>query len=155
MSATPLSDAITQLNERDTWENYAHVLDELLRSKLGVIAVGLPAGVSPGTDIVADGSISCALVPDPRHPDAPKLLLACAEAAVFRTRFDQGFNAEVDAAAVMAIVIANRACGGVLVNSAVSKHSAVVDRATIERLRRGDLPADVARPARRPWWKRW
>jgi hypothetical protein len=47
---------------------------------------------------------------------------------------NQGFNADTDAPSVFQTILANPDCQGMLINSAASEHSLVVDRAKVEEL---------------------
>ena len=146
MSSTPLSDVIDVVRERGNEENYNRFLEAFLRARLGIIAHGLPPGIS---GIVRSGpDTSCASVEHPARRGA--FVLACADMAMFNTRFARKFNAELDAHSLMNIVVANPSSAGILINSAKSEHSIVIERTTIERLLE---PSPTN--ARNPWWKFW
>ncbi|MCA9679155.1 MAG: SseB family protein [Kofleriaceae bacterium] len=130
MSATPLSDAITEVLQGQTPALYARFLEVFARSRLGVIVHGLAAGAD-GTVMVLRGEARCAMI---KHPDGRGMVLACSDREVFVTRFDRPFNAELDAAELMKVALHNPDCAGILINNATSEHSIVVERATIERL---------------------
>jgi hypothetical protein len=129
------------VREQGTAEAYERFLDVFRRSRLGVIAHGLPVNASglirggPGVTVSSG-----------EHPrDGRSMVLACADLATFRARFHRRFNAELDAASLMNIVLANRDAQVILINSAISEHSIIIDRSTVERL--------VA--VRKPWWRFW
>src|SRR5688572_17712435 len=103
MSTTPLSDAIGRFLKRDTTENYDRFLAVFMGSSLGVIVTGLPAGAS-GVITVKGNGVGCA---KGLTPDGRVMLLACADRAVFVTRFDRTFNAELDAATLMNVLLAS------------------------------------------------
>ena len=67
-------------------------------------------------------------------PDGKKMVLACAERAVFVQRFPQPFNAEVGATALLNIAWSNPDCEGIMVNSAASEHRIVIPRKDIGEL---------------------
>jgi hypothetical protein len=150
MSATPLSDAIAQVLAHDTPETYARFLDVFMQSSLGVIVTGLPPGASGAVQVKGDG-VGCA---KGQTPDGRVMLLACADRAVFVTRFDRPFNAEIEAASLMNVVMTNPDCAGIMINSATSEHTIVVERATIARLMGPAGPAPT--PSKnKPWWRFW
>jgi hypothetical protein len=121
-----LSDTITSLVTNPTPEAWELFFEELLRSKLGIIAIGLPPNAS-GT-FQTQGGVSCAMT----GRGGKRLLLSCADPLIFRQRYpDQGFNADLDARAAFSIVLANPDCDGLLVNSAASAHSVPITRAQI------------------------
>lgn len=92
-SSTLLSDCITRCIEQDTRENYEHFLQVFLGSQLGVILKGIPHGIS-GQYVAGNCELTAAMG---STPDGKKMLLACADRAIFVQRFPQAFNAEVDA----------------------------------------------------------
>jgi hypothetical protein len=143
MSPTPLSDAISALVAHDDPATYDRLVQTFLGERLGVIASGLPATHGASIRIEPGQRVTCAVTD---LPDGRTMVLACADLPTFVTRFDRPFNAELDAAALMNIVMANPDCAGIFINSATSEHSAAIDRATIERL---------VGLASKPWWKFW
>jgi hypothetical protein len=62
------------------------------------------------------------------------MVLAFADPEAFAARFGRRFNAVIAGEAVLATVMLNPNCAGVLVNSALSETSVVIDRATVESL---------------------
>lgn len=142
-----LSDFITRCIERGDREDYERFYEELLRAQLGVIATGVPEGVTgayrAGEDEVGLGRATT--------PDGRTMVLACADRAVFVQRFHKRFNAEMGARQLLAVALADPDCEGVLINSAASEHSVPIPRALCEELL-APAPAPVEA---RPWWKLW
>jgi hypothetical protein len=142
--STPLSDCISRCIERDTPENYNRFLQTFLRSQLGVIVTGIPQGRS-GQYVAGKDELTVALG---ASPDGKRMLLACADRATFVQRFSQGFNAEVDAIALMKMALANPGCEGIMINSATSEHRILIlhDRIVelIDRSSSGES-----------WWRRF
>lgn len=129
-SPTPLSDCISRYVERASSENYDNFLRAFLSSQLGVILTGLPQGIS-GKYVAGKDELSAAMS---HTPDGKKMLLACADRAVFVQRFNRPFNAEIGAVALLKMAWANPGCEGVMVNSAASEHSVVIPRNHIAAL---------------------
>jgi type III secretion system (T3SS) SseB-like protein len=128
--STPLSDCISRYVEQTTPENYKHFLQVFLGSQLGVIAKGIPQGIS-GQHVAGKDELTVAMS---SAPDGGKMVLACADRAVFVQRFTQQFNAEVGAAALLKIAWSNPDCEGIMVNSAASEHRIVIARKDIADL---------------------
>ena len=78
-----------------------------------------------------------------------RVILACADFAVFRQRFGGGFNATVNGRALAEMALFEAMCRGIRVNSAASLHSSVIYREDIPALLR------QAGPVRKPWWRVW
>jgi hypothetical protein len=138
-SATPLSDCISLCSAQDTVvEDYEHFLRVFLGSQLGVILRGIPPGSSdehiPGKNELAPAvGIT---------PDGKRMLLACADRAIFVQRFGGPFNAEMDAVALLKTALADPDCEGIMINSAASEHTIVILRDRIvELLARTKTPA--------------
>jgi hypothetical protein len=129
-ASTPLSDCISRLVKHHTPENYAHFIRLFMQSRLGIIVQGVPAGAS-GEHTAGRNQVSAALGV---APDGKKMLLACADRAVFVERFNRPFNAEVDAASLLKIALANPGCEGVMINSAASEHTVTILRTQIPKL---------------------
>ena len=129
-SPTPLSDRISCLLSSNTPENYEHFLRVFLTSQLGVIIQGLSREV-PGQHVAGKNELTATMS---TTPDGRKMLLACADRAVFVQRFKAPFNAEVSALSLLEIAIANPDCAGVMINSAASEHSYVIPRDRVSEL---------------------
>jgi hypothetical protein len=129
-SSTPLSDCITRCIEQDTRENYEHFLHFFLGSQLGVILQGIPQGVS-GQVVAGKNELSAAMG---STPDGKRMLLACADRAVFLQRFKRPFNAEIGAVALLKMVLANPQCEGIMINSAVSEHTILIPHGRVTQL---------------------
>jgi hypothetical protein len=82
-SSTPLSDCISRYVEQASPENYQSFLRAFLSSQLGVILTGVPHGVS-GKYVAAKNELAAAMS---HTPDGKKMLLACADRAVFVQRY--------------------------------------------------------------------
>jgi hypothetical protein len=123
-SSTSLSDCISRYVEQGTRENYEQFLRVFLVSQLGVIMKGLPQGIS-GLYVAGKDQLTAAMS---CSPDGKKMVLACADRAVFVRRFKQQFNAEVGAAALLKIAWSNPDCESIMVNSAASEHRIVIPR---------------------------
>jgi hypothetical protein len=101
-----------------------------MSAKVGVLAT-VPKGVS-GPHVAGKGEITLGVT---RLPDGRIMILAAADPPAFERRFGRKtFNAEMDGLFVMKTVLANPACEGILVNSAASEHSMVLERALIQQL---------------------
>lgn len=131
-SPTPLSDRISGLLERNTPENYEEFLRVFLASQLGVILQGLSKEVS-GQYVAGKNELTAAMS---TTPDGRKVLLACADRAVFVQRYQAPFNAEVSGVTILKMVLANPLCTGVMINSAASEHSFVIPRDRVTELLR-------------------
>lgn len=79
------------------------------------------------------------------------MVLAFADPEAFAARFGPRFNSTIAGEALLAAVLFNPECNGVLVNSALAEVSVIIDRATAESLLR---PAGE-RAAAKPWWRFW
>jgi hypothetical protein len=128
--STPLSDCISRYAEKGTPENYETVLRAFLGSQLGVILTGVPQGVS-GQYVAGKNELQAAMSV---APDGKKMLLACADRAVFVQRFKQPFNAEMGALALLKMAWSNPDCERIMVNSAASEHRVVIPRNHIAAL---------------------
>jgi hypothetical protein len=148
-SETPLSDLIAAHMASGSPEAWAQFLDGFRKSQVGVVAVGGERG-SAAREFVstANQPVSVGLT---RHAGGLPMALAFADPAAFVARFGQPFNAALVGEALLATVLLNPDCAGVLVNSALAEVSVVIDRATAESLVQ---PADE-RSASKPWWQFW
>lgn len=129
-SPTPLSDRISRYVEQGTPENYEQFLRFFLGAQLGVIVKGIPPGIS-GQYVACKDELTVGMS---ITPDGKKMVLACADRAVFVQRFTQQFNAEIGATALLKIAWSNPDCEGIMVNSAVGEHRIVIPRKQIEEL---------------------
>ena len=102
-SSTPLSDCISRYAAHSTWENYEAFLQVFLTSRLGIILTGIPPGVS-GQYVAGKNELQAAMCV---APDGMTTLLACADRAIFVQRFNQGFNAEMAAIALLRMAWSN------------------------------------------------
>lgn len=128
---TPLSDAITRLVEQHTPGNYAQFIRIFMDSRLGIIVQGIPPGASGEYTAGKNNEMSAALG---IAPDGKRMLLACADRAVFVQRFKRPFNAEIDAVSLLKMAVANPGCEGVMINSAASEHTVTILRKQIPEL---------------------
>jgi hypothetical protein len=129
-------------------ESWAPFLDKFRKSQVGVVAVGVPAGSAGEFVSTADQPVSVGLT---RHAGGRPMALAFADPEAFAARFGRPFNAALAGEALLATVLLNPECAGVLVNSALAEVSVVIDRATAESLVR---PA-TKQPTDKPWWRFW
>jgi hypothetical protein len=97
---------------------------------LGVVAVGVAAGVAGDLVSTNERPFSVGLT---THAGGRRMALAFADPIAFSRRFGRPFNAAISGEALLATVLLNPACEGVLVNSALAEVSVVIDRATAER----------------------
>jgi hypothetical protein len=147
-TGTPLSDLIAAHVANGTSETWAQFLGGFSKSQVGVIAVGVPPGAAGEFVSTADRPLSVGLT---RHAGGRPMALAFADPVAFAARFGRPFNAALAGHALLATVLLNPECTGVLVNSALSEVSVVIDRTTAESLVQpsSELPAD------KPWWRFW
>jgi len=97
---------------------------------LGVIAQGIPEDAS-GQYVAGKNELAVAMS---ITPDGKRMVLACADRAIFIRRFKQPLHAEVSAAAFLKIAWSNPDCEGIMVNSAASEHKLVIPRKQIPEL---------------------
>ena len=129
-SSTPLSDCISRYVEQGTRENYEQFLTVFMNSQLGVIVQGAPEGTS-GQYVAGKNELRVSMS---TTPDGKRMVLACADRAIFVRRFAQPFNAEVGAMALLKIASSNPDCEGIMVNSAASEHTVAIPRKQILEL---------------------
>ena len=98
-----------------------------------MVAVGLPVDASDKFVTTADRSVSVDMT---LHAEGRPMALAFADPEAFAVRFGRQFNAKVVGDALLATVLFNPECAGVLVNSALAEVSVVIDRTTAESLTR-------------------
>jgi|SRR5579872_5706705 len=147
-SDTPLSDLLAAHIASGSPECWAQFLNQFRTSQVGVVATGAPAGTAGDFASTADRPVSVGLT---QHGGGRPMVLAFADPKVFAARFGRPFNAALAGEALLATVLLNPDCAGVLVNSALAEVSAVIDRATVESLVR---PDSCRQPAK-PWWRVW
>lgn len=128
---TPLSDLITRALEDASGEHMRAFHDAFLRSRVGVVASGLPDDADGVYRTTAADRVGLARM---ATPDGRVMLLACADREVFIRRFHDRFNAEVVGRELAAVALANPDCAGILVNSAASFHSIAIDREQLAAL---------------------
>jgi hypothetical protein len=130
-SNTPLSDLMAIFGKDGAPESFGRFLKAFRVAKLGVIAVGVPGGLSG--DVISTNAqpISLGLS---GHGDGRPRVLAFADPAAFARRFGQPFNAGMNGEVVMQTAMHDEHCAGVLVNSALTESSVTIDRATIASL---------------------
>lgn len=145
---TPLSDLIDRL-ENTGYKQYIQFVQEFRRSTLGVIAEGPPEGFTGDFTSTAEKPIAVGSTVD---AEGRSVVLAFADPPAFALRFGPQFNATISGEKLLETVLINPDSHGILVNSAKKEVSAVIGRATIERLVAGSRTA--AKP-RAPWWKFW
>lgn len=141
---TPLSDLITEILEQPSAERLSAFHAAYLQATVGVKVVDLPPGVHG--KVQADGSLSMAhcIAPDARH-----VVGTCADPAVFVQRYDPGYNASMRGADVLEMLLElPEELVGVLVASAASEHSIVIDRSDVPRILGGPR-------TERRWWRIW
>lgn len=102
-----------------------------LRARLGVIASGIPAEAGGAYRTGPGDRVSLARA---ATPDGRVMLLACADREAFIRRFHARFNVEMAGRDVARTALANADCQGILVNSAASFESVVIERAQLAAL---------------------
>ncbi len=147
-SDSPLSDLLAAHLASGSPECWAQFLDQFRKSQVGVVATGVEAGTAGDFASTANRPLSVGLT---QHAGGRPMVLAFADPKVFAARFGRSFNAALAGEALLATVLRNPDCAGVLVNSALAEVSAVIDRATVQSLVR----LDSSRPPAKPWWRLW
>jgi hypothetical protein len=147
-SDTPLSDLIAVHMARGSPESWGRFLDGFRKSQVGVVVVGVPAGTAGEFVSTADRPVSVGLT---RPAGGPPMALAFADPEAFAARFGRTFNGALAGEALLATVLLEPTCAGVLVNSALAEVSVVIDRVTAESLVR----PTGERPGAKPWWRFW
>ena len=145
---TPLSDLIAAHVASRSSQTWTRFLDGFRKSQVGVVAVGAPEGVAAEFVTTADRPVSVGLT---TNAEGRRMALAYADPAAFAVRYGRSFNAALIGDALLATVMLNPECQGVLVNSALAEISVVIDRPTAESLTR----PGGERPVGKPWWKFW
>lgn len=148
---TPLSDLIAVLAANDTPDSFARFIAAFRESILGVMAEGVPPGLSGELFSNAAQPISVGLTV---HGDGKPRVNAFADPSEFVRRFGQRFNVCMTGEALMQTAMCNKRCAGILVNSAFSEVSVRIERATIASLI-GPTSSRGAPIRQRPWWWFW
>jgi hypothetical protein len=126
-SQTPLSDLISEHARVRTPESFARFVDSFRKSTVGVIANGLPEGVTKFVS-TAEHPIS---VGQTKHAGGHCMALAFADPVAFARKFGLKFNAGMPGEALLRGILLNPKSEGVLVNSAKDEVSIVIDRKAI------------------------
>jgi hypothetical protein len=147
-SDAPLSHLIAAHMASGSSETWTRFLDGFRNSQVGVVAVGVVGGVAGEFLSTADRPVSVGLT---RHVSGLPMALAFADPEAFAARFGRPFNAALIGETMLATVLLNPDCAGVLVNSALAEVSVVIDRATAQLLVR----SAGERSAAKPWWRFW
>lgn len=143
-SKTPLSDLIAAHSARGAPETWASFLDGFRTSQVGVLALGVPVGTVGDFVSTAEQPMSVGLT---THAGCRQMALAFADPEVFAARFGRPFNAAISGEALLATVLLNPECAGVLVNSALAQVSVVIDRAMTESLMRRVAGPPAVKPS--------
>jgi len=131
---------------------YRKFLDLFVRSGLGVIAVGVPEGTSGQIKSTSEKPIHLGQT---SYGDGKRRVLAFADPQEFVRNFGQPFNAELKGADLLEMVVENRECDGILVNSAIAEESILISRGTAVRLAaQASGPAQRGVKTRNEWWRR-
>jgi hypothetical protein len=128
---TPLSDLIAAHVANGSPETWAEFLTGFCKSQVGVGVVGVPPDAVGEFVSTTDRPLSVHLT---RHAGGRLMALAFADPVAFAARFGRPFNAGLTGHALLATVMLNPNCAGVLVNSALAELSVVIDRTTAESL---------------------
>lgn len=121
---TPLSDLISRVvADPSSKRALAAFHDALIKAPVGIMVPEAPTG----TRLVAPEDLRLATA---RTPDGRDMLLACADRPTFAKRFHERFNAEVFGGELLATAL-DFDCDGVMVNSAASSNSIIVDKDVI------------------------
>ncbi|HEX7314380.1 MAG TPA: SseB family protein [Pyrinomonadaceae bacterium] len=146
---TPLSDLIAVQAASGQPRDWARFVEAFRTSQLGVMVSGASEYPSGTFVVTEDQPMSVGLT---THAGGRPMVLAFADPAAFERRFGRQFNALMTGDDLLATALANPACAGVLVNSALAEISVVIDRATAESLARAGGGAGAKG---KPWWRFW
>lgn len=127
----PLSDVMARVLADPTPEHWRAFHAAFLRSRLGVVASGIPPEAGGAYRVAAGDHVGLARA---ATPDGRVMLLACADRETFIQRFHARFNAEMLGRELAVTALANPDCQGILVNSAASFESLAIDRAQLAAL---------------------
>ncbi len=125
MSQHNLSDLIDSLHESWTAERFNMLLAKLKASSVGIIAINVPDHYLGKTVRTASEGVTLAST---RHGDGKSRILAFAEPRDFVAKFGPKCNGEMLGAEVIKVVLHNPDCAGILLNSAKSEISIVIER---------------------------
>lgn len=142
---TPLSDLMTQVLQDGSDEAWRTFCDAFMRARVGVVASDLPAGADdetaagPIAQTPPDGGwyrvqAGQAALGRAATPDVRIMILACADRDAFVLRFHDRFNREVLGWELAQVALVTPGCDGILLNSAASFNSLVLDRARLANL---------------------
>lgn len=145
---TPLSDLIAANIASGSAENWGRFLDGFRKAQLGVVAIGDTPSAAGEFVTTRERPVAVGLT---RHANGRRMALAFADPEAFAAQFGPRFNATMAGEALLAAVLFNPECEGVLVNSALAEVSVIIDRATAESL----LRHAGERAAAKPWWRFW
>src|SRR6185436_785007 len=148
---TPLSDLIMALVANGDQATFARFDDLFLRSRVGVIAAGMPANRRPGETFQVGGQdrVALELV---KAPDGRTMIKACADPDVFSRRYpDAKITALMLGRDLLEMLLKPSLVDGVLVCSALSFHSIPIGKADARRL----VATATHAPSSKPWWKFW
>ena len=143
---TSLSDLILAHVRTPTPAIFKAFLEQFRRSELGVIAAGMPAGVTQYTT-TAQRPVGLGQT---RDATGRQMVLAFADPTVFAKNYGTKFNVTMYGDDIFATALKNRKCNGILVNCALAEFSMVINRPAFER-----LPEVRSKAGMKPWWKMW
>ena len=147
MSDAPLSTLMAQsLSRLDDDDTYYQFVVAFSRSVVGVVASGVPAGVTGRVKSTGECPLSLGRSVT---SDGRSVILTFADPMVFSQRYGQRFNASMDGIDVLSTVEANPDCEGVQVNSALSETSMIITK----EMALATLKETTA--IHKPWWKFW
>jgi hypothetical protein len=147
---TPLSDLMAAYSTDRRPATFKRFLEAFRQARLGVIGTGAPKDAVGEVTSTSDRPLSVGLT---THANGKPMVLAFADPVAFARRFGQQFNADMAGEAVLHTALLNEQCMGILVNSALSETSIVINRATVKLLVKSAV--SPARRARKPWWRFW
>lgn len=148
-SDTPLSDLMAVYIAEGSSRTWGRFLDEFRVSKLGVRVTGLPEGAVGDFTSPDDHSLSVGMTD---HAGGQPMVLAFADPAAFERRFGRRFNATMTGDALLGTALHSADCRGILVNSALTEASVVIDRENAEIML---AAASRARSSGKTWWRLW
>lgn len=126
MSATPLSDAITEHAETNTPDSYDRFLALFRASTIGIVAVGTPMQDSQ-SQIRADGSLGAGRT---TYGDGRPRILAYADPEAALRNFGPRFNAGLSGEVLLQMAAVDSESEGILINSATREISLIIEKST-------------------------
>jgi hypothetical protein len=123
---------MSEYAETRTPESYERFLASFRGSTVGFVAVGTPASDSRDR-FVADGGLGAGRT---THGDGRPRILAYADPEVALRNFGPRFNAGLSGEVLLQMAANDSDCDGILVNSATSEISLVIDKPTAQSLLR-------------------